>query len=250
MSDDLATRRANRERVLAGIPKDWRTALRNELAGDSFGRLADWLVDEWTRPGTVVYPAERQVFRALELTPLGDVRAVIVGQDPYYTEGLATGLAFSIPDGYDQPRSLQNILRAREYDLGIPVPNTGSLAQWAGNGVLLLNTALTVRHGKANSHGKYWRSFTGAVIRAAAAQPRPILFLLWGRHAQRMEPLVGGNRVVTSCHPAARGVHPRFIDSAPFSDGDATLRSLNIWSLPGDSSSRKSGGQAIKGAME
>ena len=99
MSDDLATGRANRERLLAGIPNDWRTALKDELARDSFGLLADCLVEQWSRTDTIVYPPEDKVFRALQLTRLESVRAVVVGQDPYYKEGLATGLAFSIPDG-------------------------------------------------------------------------------------------------------------------------------------------------------
>lgn len=138
-------RRANRDLLLRGIPEGWREPLSVAIEADSFGDLADYLAKERMWPDTEIYPAESDVFRALQLTRLDDVRAVILGQDPYYTEGLATGLAFSVPVGKKRPRSLQNILKAREADLSLPVPASGSLEIWARNGVLLLNTALTVR---------------------------------------------------------------------------------------------------------
>ena len=183
----------------------------------------------------MIFPPESQVFAALRLTPLASVRAVILGQDPYYQEGLATGLAFSIPDGFKQPKSLQNILRARHLDLELPIPSSGSLEQWADSGVLLLNTALTVRRGVANSHRLLWKAFTEAVILAVGAQPERIAFLLWGRQAHAMCDLIPSRHlIVKSFHPAARGTEPRFIDSKPFSRADDALHDLHIWALPGD----------------
>lgn len=234
---------ANRERLLARIPEGWRAALHAAIDHGSFGRLADYLVDERLRPDTEIYPAESQVFRALELTRPDAVRAVIVGQDPYYTKGMATGLAFSVPERCRQPRSLQNILRARKSDLGLPISASGSLERWAQNGVLLLNTALTVRRGEANSHRRFWKPFTDAIIRAVSAQSRPIVFLLWGRQARekRLRDLISDRHVVIeSVHPAAwsTGAEPRFIDSRPFKRADDALLALDqpkiCWSLPND----------------
>ena len=171
------------------------------------------------------------------MTPLAKVRAVILGQDPYYTVGMATGLAFSVPDGCDLPRSLQNILKARNADLGMPMPSSGSLDNWARNGVLLLNTALTVRRGKPNSHRRYWKPFTDAVIEAVNAQDRPIAFLLWGRQARQtvVRGLISDPHVVIeSVHPAARYAGTPFIDSTPFRHADAALHDRQIWALPGD----------------
>lgn len=218
------------------IPVGWRAALADHVETTSFRTLERDLAIERARTDTAIYPPESYVFAALHLTPLNSVRAVILGQDPYFQEGLATGLAFSIPDGCTQPRSLQNILKARHLDLRLPIPSSGSLEQWANSGVLLLNTALTVRRGKANSHRLLWKDFTKAVIQAVGAQPGPIAFLLWGRQAQAMGHLIpSGHMIIESFHPAARGTEPRFIDSKPFSSVDAAINDLHIWALPGDS---------------
>jgi uracil-DNA glycosylase len=221
--------------LVEDIPEDWRDALTDAVDAPSFRQLDGFLAKERARTDTVIYPRESEVYTALRLTPLASVRAVILGQDPYSQEGLATGLAFSIPDECKQPRSLQNIMKARELDLGLPVPSSGSLEQWARSGVLLMNTALTVRRGEANSHRKCWKVFTKAVIGAVGAQTRPIVFLLWGRQARQMRTLTPSRHTyVESVHPAARGTEPRFIDSKPFSRADTALHDLHIWSLPGD----------------
>lgn len=217
------------------LPAGWRAALDDHVDTTSFHALERDLAVERARTDTAIYPPEPGVFAALRLTPFGSVRAVILGQDPYYQEGLATGLAFSIPEGCKQPRSLQNILKARHLDLGLPIPSSGSLEHWATSGVLLLNSALTVRRGEANSHRLLWKEFTKAVIQAVAEQPGPIAFLLWGRQAQAMCRFIPSRHlIVKSSHPAARGATPRFIDLKPFSRADAAIHDRHIWALPGD----------------
>lgn len=237
-SPDLATRRGNRERLLSGIPDGWRAVLQTAIEAESFGDLADYVAEQRSLPETEIYPAERDVFRALQMTRLDDVRAVILGQDPYYTEGLATGLAFSVPEGKKLPRSLQNILKARQADLSLPVPASGALEPWARNGVLLLNTALTVRRDDANSHRGVWKPLTDAIVNAVSAQRRPIVFLLWGRQAQQIQKRVrisDPHDVIESVHPAARKPGRPFVDSMPFRRADARLGRRKIdWRLSAD----------------
>jgi len=223
--------------LIEDIPTDWRDALADAIEAPSFRALEAFQAQERARTDTAIYPPASQIFAALQLTPLAKVRAVILGQDPYYTEGMATGLAFSVPMGCDLPRSLQNILKARKADFGLPMPPSGSLDDWARNDVLLLNTALTVRSGKPNSHRRYWRPFTDAIIRAVTAQDRPIVFLLWGRQARQtvVRGLISDPHVVIeSVHPAARYAGTPFIDSTPFRCADAALHDRRIWELPGD----------------
>ena len=231
--------------MIETIPDDWKAALEDAIDAPSFHRLAVDLAAERARPDTVIYPPAPLVFNALRLTPLASVQAVILGQDPYHGEGQAHGLAFSVPAGRRKPRSLQNIFKARELDVGLPPPASGSLEPWARNGVLLLNTALTVRCGKANSHRLCWEPFTDAVIKVVGAQAGPVAFLLWGRQAQAcldrvLVPDPDRHVIVTSLHPAARphASEPRFFDSKPFSRADSGLLNLDQpvigWSLPGD----------------
>jgi uracil-DNA glycosylase len=160
-------------------------------------------VDQRVREGAIVYPAA--VFRALELTTPDDVRVVVVGQDPYHGPGQAQGLAFSVRDGLRLPPSLRNMLQEVEADTGMPSQCRGDLSAWARQGVLLLNTSLTVEGGKPQSHaGRGWEQLTDALLRHAAAQPQPIVFLLWGAAAQRKRALVdeARHRVLTANHPS------------------------------------------------
>ena len=210
------------------IPADWRPALRDAIDSASFRHLADELIAERARTDTAVYPPDGLVFNALRLTPFASVRAVIIGQDPYHGAGQAHGLAFSVPVGVKPPPSLVNILAEWQADLGLEPSSSGSLEPWARHGVLLLNTTLTVRRGSANSHKRLgWRPFTDAIIRAVAARPDPIVFLLWGRFAQQKRSLIDERHVVIeSSHPsglsARRGATP-FIGSRPFSKANARL---------------------------
>lgn len=173
--------------LLDTVPADWRPVVdrwRDAEAGRSLARF----VDERVAGGATVYPAA--VFRALELTPLSDVKVVIVGQDPYHGPGQAHGLAFSVPSGQKTPPSLRNMLLELRRDLGIERPGT-DLSGWARQGVLLLNTSLTVEDGQPGSHARRgWESLTEALLQAVARRPEPCAYLLWGAHAQRFEALI------------------------------------------------------------
>lgn len=173
--------------LLDRVPADWRPVVdcwRDSEAGRSLARY----VDERVAAGATVYPAA--VFRALELTPLSDVKAVIVGQDPYHGPGQAHGLAFSVPVGQKTPPSLRNMLLELKRDLGIE-RSGNDLSGWARQGVLLLNTSLTVEDGQPASHARRgWESLTEALLQAVARRPAPCAYLLWGAHAQRFEPLI------------------------------------------------------------
>ena len=168
-------------RLIDDIPTDWREALAATIDSPPFRDIEEFLAQERARTDAAIYPPESLVFAALRLTPLTSVRAVILGQDPYYKEGLATGLAFSVPDGCEHPLSLRNIMKARELDLDLPVPVNGSLDQWARNGVLLLNAALTVPRHDAERHLDFWSPFTDEIVKTVVALPWPVAFLLWVR---------------------------------------------------------------------
>ncbi len=226
--------------MIDGIPADWRTALAPAIGTASFRRLVDFVDAERARTDTAIYPPASDVFAALRLTPLRSVRAVILGQDPYHSVGQAHGLAFSVPVGMTPPPSLRNILSEWESDLRLARPAGGSLERWARHGVLLLNAVMTVRQGKANSHrDKGWEPFTDAIIRLVAAKQAPVVFLLWGRTAQRKVDLIDRRHVVIQAsHPsplsATRGQTP-FRTSRPFSTANARLAVLGVppidWSL-------------------
>ena len=193
--------------LLDGVPASWRPvvdAWRDSPAGRG---LVAW-VDQRVADGAAVYPAD--VFRALALTPLPEVKAVIVGQDPYHGAGQAHGLAFSVPAGCRTPPSLRNILQELRRDLGVAPPGT-DLSGWARQGVLLLNTSLTVEDGAPASHARRgWEQLTERLLQAVAARPQPCAYLLWGAHAQRFEGLVRASApagapaplVLTSNHPS------------------------------------------------
>lgn len=229
--------------LIEDIPPAWRDALGAALASTSFSRLSNFVATERARTDTAIYPAEADVFKALELTSLAEVRAVILGQDPYHGEGEAHGLAFSVPVGINLPASLRNILHEWHADQGLPMPVGGSLEPWAANGVLLLNTVLTVRRGRADSHrSQGWEVLTSEIVRVVATKREPVAFLLWGRSAWRMEDLIGDRHVViASTHPSSLSARRRssgsepFFGSRPFSRANAALRERGAppidWSL-------------------
>ncbi|QAZ39227.1 uracil-DNA glycosylase [Methylibium sp. Pch-M] len=197
---------ADADRALddAGLDASWRPvveAFRGSAAGQ---RLAARLAAR-RAAGATVYPPEP--LRALALTPLAAVRAVILGQDPYHGPGQAEGLAFSVPAGVRPPPSLRNIFAELQRDLGQPPPASGSLVAWARRGVLLLNTSLTVEDGQPGSHAKFgWEVLTDSLIEAVARQPQPVAFLLWGTHAQAKAAVVaaggGPHRIWQANHPS------------------------------------------------
>lgn len=211
------------------LPDDWQAALEPALNGAAFADLRAFLED-CTRAGHTVYPSAKIRLRAFELTPLATVKVVIVGQDPYHGSGQAMGLAFSVPEGIRPPPSLANIFKELTADCGIPRPAHGDLTAWARQGVLLLNTSLSVEAGKAGSHaGKGWEALTLAALAAVAGRPAPCVFILWGSHAQGIGARVSGltkgpHCAIRSAHPSPLSAHRGFFGSRPFSRANAFLK--------------------------
>jgi uracil-DNA glycosylase len=223
----------------AGVSDDWTHAVRGEFAQSNFENLLSFLERE--RQIEQVLPSEAETFNAFRMTPLNEVKVVILGQDPYPTPGDAHGLAFSVQPGRRVPGSLRNIFRERFNDLGIPPSRHGTLTAWAQRGVLLLNTVLTVRAGLAGSHrGKGWEKFTDAVLRVLSSNREPLAFVLWGNDAQSKKPLIDVARhvVFESAHPSPLSARRGFFGSRPFSKINSTLvewgQSPIDWHLPGD----------------
>lgn len=210
------------------VPESWRAALEPVLQSREARRLGGWLCRE-EAAGKTIYPPRGSRLRALELTPLEEVKVVILGQDPYHGPGQAHGLAFSVPDGVKSPPSLANIYKELRDDLGVAVPPHGNLEQWARQGVLLLNACLTVEGGCAGSHaGQGWEAITDAIVRAVAQREEPTVFILWGNHARKkalnVPEVQGGHHlVVTSPHPSPLSAHSGFFGSKPFSRANAFL---------------------------
>ena len=207
------------------LPHAWRYALGGEAALACLqGPLA--FMEAEIAAGRTIHPSPPRLLAALERTPPDRVRAVILGQDPYHGPGQAHGLSFSVPHGVPKPPSLRNILRELSDDLGMPEPSHGCLEAWADRGVLLLNSALSVRAGEAASHaGRGWEPFTDLVIRAVNDGPAPVVFLLWGAHAQRKAAFVDRSRhlVLASAHPSPLSARRGFFGSRPFSRANAFL---------------------------
>lgn len=214
--------------MIPPLPDSWRTVLGEEIDSPYFQELQRFVADEQAQ-GPVFPPAE-QIFAAMEMTAYEHVRVLILGQDPYPTPGHAHGLAFSVQPGVKPPASLGNIFKELATDLQIPPSKEmGCLSSWARQGVLLLNTVLTVRAGAANSHkGKGWERFTDAVIRRVNERPLPIVFVLWGRPAQQKLKLIDAGRhaIIQSAHPSPLSAHGGFFGSRPFSQVNAALRRL------------------------
>ncbi len=225
---------------------DWNPVLRGEFDKPYWQELQKFVTDE--RSQHTVYPPHDEVFASLHLTALTDVRVVILGQDPYHGARQAHGLAFSVRDGVRIPPSLRNIHQELRDDVGIEPPGHGNLESWARQGVLLLNTSLTVRAGQAASHaGKGWETFTDQVIGAVARQPLPVVFILWGNHARKKRSLIldaaaaansAGveHTILESPHPSPFAARNGFFGSRPFSRANAALvaagRDPVDWSLP------------------
>ena len=186
------------------IENSWKDALAGEFEKPYFASLVRFLHQE-KAAGKVIYPPGSLIFRAFELTPVDQVKVVILGQDPYHNPGEAMGLSFSVPDGVRMPPSLRNIYREIETDLGIRMSGRPNLESWARQGVLLLNSFLTVEAGKAASHRDIgWQEFTDAVIRYLSAHGNGIVFLLWGNFAKAKAALIDTSRhhVLTAAHPS------------------------------------------------
>ena len=216
----------------------WRERLRGEFEQPYMGELKRFLVAERER-GRRIFPRGSEWFRALDLTPLERVRVVILGQDPYHGEGQAHGLCFSVEPGVPPPPSLINIFKELDSDLGIEPARHGLLDHWARQGVLLLNSVLTVEMGRAASHrDRGWERFTDAVVAEVNAKPEPVVFLLWGSYAQKKAAFVDEARhlVLKAPHPSPLSAKKGFFGSRPFSKTNEVLKKKGRepidWALP------------------
>ncbi|MFN4095538.1 MAG: uracil-DNA glycosylase [Sphingomonas sp.] len=215
----------------------WLEPLQSEFDSPYMADLRAFLMAE-KAAGKRIFPKGSDWFRALDLTPPESVRVVILGQDPYHGEGQAHGLCFSVQPGVKVPPSLVNIYKELKSDLGIDPPRHGFLEAWAKQGVLLLNNCLTVEMGLAASHkGRGWERFTDAVVAQVNALPDPVVFMLWGSHAQKKAASVDPRHLVLkSVHPSPLSAHGGFFGSRPFSKANAFLRAHGRgeidWALP------------------
>jgi uracil-DNA glycosylase len=207
----------------------WDDILEEEFSKEYYLKLREFLKSEYSRH--TVYPDMYNIFNAFRFTDYNDVKAVILGQDPYHGEGQAHGLAFSVPDGVDIPPSLKNIFSELKSDLGIPVPQTGNLTRWAKSGVLLLNTVLTVRAGMPGSHRKKgWEILTDRAISALNDREQPVVFILWGNFAKEKIPLITGKQhlILTAPHPSPLSAHYGFFGCKHFLKCNDFLHSNGI----------------------
>ena len=215
---------------------DWNPILRQEFNKPYWVELQNYILDQ--RASHMVFPAHPDVFRAFHLTSFATLKVVILGQDPYHGVGQANGLCFSVSPGVSFPPSLQNIFKELEDDLGVSKPQSGDLAAWAEQGILLLNTTLTVRQGAPASHqGKGWETFTDEVIRCISQKKEKIVFVLWGQSARRKKSLIDVTKhtCIESVHPSPLSAYRGFFGSKPFSRINQLLRQQGIteidWSL-------------------
>jgi uracil-DNA glycosylase len=215
----------------------WRPILIDETRKPYFQDLQRFVAEQ--RAQVTVFPPDAEVFSALHLTPIEQVKVLILGQDPYHDDGQAHGLCFSVQAGVAIPPSLLNIFKELHSDLGYKIPNNGCLVHWAEQGVLLLNTVLTVQAHQANSHqGRGWETFTDAVIAAVNAKSEPVVFVLWGANARKKVALIDTTRhvVIESPHPSPLSAYRGFFGSRPFSKINAALRESGhaeiAWRIP------------------
>jgi len=220
------------------LDDSWKIPLADMFASPTMASLKSFLQSE-KQAGKIIFPKGSEYFHALDMVPLGSVKVVILGQDPYHGDRQAHGLCFSVQRGVAPPPSLVNIYKELETDLGLPRPKHGFLDHWARQGVLLLNSVLTVERGLAASHhGKGWEQFTDKVIRLVNDQPTPVVFLLWGNYAQKKATFVDPSRhlVLKSVHPSPLSAHNGFFGCRHFSKANAFLESHGLapidWSLP------------------
>ena len=222
----------------AVLDDNWKHALSDVLASDEILSLKKFLLSE-KYSGKTIFPTGADYFNALNYTPLKDVKIVILGQDPYHGEGQAHGLSFSVKPHVKIPPSLRNMFKELHEDLGIDVPDHGYLEAWARQGVLLLNSVLTVEAGDAGAHqGKGWEFLTDAVIQKVNEKETPVVFMLWGAHAQKKSKLVDGQKhlVLTAPHPSPLSAHRGFMGCGHFSKANDFLALTGQqkidWALP------------------
>lgn len=225
---------------------DWAAVLEKEMEEPYYRNLRSLLADKYRTK--TVYPDMHHIFNALHYTSLAETKVVILGQDPYHGPNQAHGLSFSVQPGVRIPPSLQNIFKELHDDIGCPIPKSGDLSEWAKRGVLLLNAVLTVEAGAAASHqGIGWERFTDRIIAALNEREVPVVFILWGKHAQEKAAFIDKTRhcVISSPHPSPFAAHRGFFGSRPFSRANAFLRSIGRseidWCLTDASASGQTG---------
>lgn len=214
---------------MAMINNDWLTELEPEFHKPYYAKLFQFVKEEYN--STQIFPPADDIFNAFHLTPLSQVKVVILGQDPYHNVGQAHGLCFSVRPEVDIPPSLVNIYKELQDDLGCKIPNNGYLVKWASQGVLMLNTVLTVRAHMANSHrGKGWEEFTDAAIAALNKQDRPIVFILWGKPAQTKARMLNNpnHLILKAPHPSPLSAYNGFFGSKPFSQTNRFLEEHGV----------------------
>lgn len=232
---------AEKEAILAKVrmPEDWKAALAEELTSDNMDNIRAFLKQEY-QAGKTIYPPAPLIFNAFDLTPLSKVKVVILGQDPYHGPGQAMGLSFSVPKTIPKPPSLNNLLKEMATDIGTQHSAHGDLTHWAQQGVLLLNSSLTVQAGEANSHqGKGWEQFTDAVIDVINEQTEHTVFILWGSKAKSKGKFIDTNRhlILTAVHPSPLAANRGgFFGTKPFSKANDYLEQYGKapidWQLP------------------
>ena len=220
------------------LEPSWKMALQDEFQQPYMKALGDFLRDE-KAAGKTIFPPGALIFNALDSTPLEQVKVVILGQDPYHGPGQAHGLCFSVQPGVPAPPSLQNIFKELKRDLNLPVPGHGCLQSWAEQGVLLLNTSLTVEQGRAGSHANAgWQRFTDRIIELVSERRPHLVFLLWGAHAQSKQRLIDPTKhlILRSPHPSPLSAHRGFIGNGHFSQANRYLAQHGLtpidWRLP------------------
>lgn len=208
------------------IEASWLQVLQDEFEQPYFAHIKQFLVEE-KQKGKVIYPPGSLIFNAFNLTPFDQVKVVILGQDPYHGPHQAHGLCFSVQKGIRQPPSLQNIFKELNTDLGLPIPHSGCLEEWAKQGVLLLNSILTVEANQPASHSKIgWERFTDAVIQKLSEEKKGLVFLLWGRFAQDKAALINPSRhhILKAAHPSPFSAHSGFFGCRHFSKTNTLLQ--------------------------
>ncbi|MBD5383701.1 MAG: uracil-DNA glycosylase [Ruminococcaceae bacterium] len=214
---------------MVNIGNEWDGLLADEFKKDYYLQLRQFLISEYN--SRTIYPPMNDIFNALRYTSYSDVKAVILGQDPYHGAGQAHGLCFSVKKGTPPPPSLQNIYKEINTELGLPIPNHGELTDWAKNGVLLMNTVLTVREGQANSHrGHGWEIFTDKVIELLNKREQPIVFLLWGGNARAKTKLITNSKhlILQCAHPSPLSAYNGFFGCGHFVKANEFLKSQGI----------------------
>ncbi|NJR18121.1 MAG: uracil-DNA glycosylase [Calothrix sp. CSU_2_0] len=210
------------------LPVSWHSVLAEEFDKPYFRQLEDFIAEE--RQTQTIYPPESDVFSAFELTPYHEVRILLLGQDPYHDRNQAHGLCFSVKPGVKPPRSLINIYKELKDDIGLEIPKSGYLVNWAKQGILMLNAVLTVRSHEANSHkNRGWETFTDAVISKVNDKAHPVIFVLWGGYAQKKLKLIDTTKhtVIQSAHPSPLSARNGFFGSKPFSAINSVLLKHN-----------------------